>query len=139
MYLSGPSLVLVAAGIIGFAWPSGKSQLFESRAPRLQREILISLPLYCCYMSYLTFSIAGPPAGSRCLCLSIVPSTLPVINDVNRSLLEGVGREASEETQLSKMRVKGLLDRWNTLNLVRGFLPLAKTALGCFDFYHNGF
>lgn len=164
MKLSGPPLVLVATGVIGSAWLSGAIISFSiGGAPaaaavnqssakiwaELYKRGAASMPKFAVGTSlayilaaYSAYGNGGPWGsylGASACVLSIVPFTLTAMKDVNGSLHEEADREASEETQVSTVRVKGLLDRWITLNLVRGLLPLAGTALGCFAFYHEGF
>ncbi|PTB70390.1 hypothetical protein BBK36DRAFT_1174100 [Trichoderma citrinoviride] len=158
MYLSGPSLVFVATGIIGaiisfsIAGAPAAAAVNQSSATiwaELYKRGAASMPKFAVgtslayiFAAYGAYGSKGPWAsdlGAAGCVLSIVPFTLTVMKDVNGSLHEEAGREASEETQVPKVRVKGLLDRWITLNLVRGLLPFAGTALGCFAFYHDGF
>ncbi|KAL7808079.1 DUF1772 domain-containing protein [Trichoderma aethiopicum] len=152
MHLSGPPLVLVATGVIGSAWLSGAIISFSiGGAPaaaamdqssakvwaELYKRGAASMPKFAVGTS-LAYIFAAYRAYAAGCVLSIVPFTLTVMKDVNGTLHEEAGKEATEETQVSKVRVKGLLDRWITLNLVRGLLPLAGTALGCYAFYHDG-
>lgn len=95
--------------------------------------------LSAAYDSYGSGRSWGGYLGAAGCVLSIVPFTLTVMRDVNGQLHSEASREASEETQVSQKRVEGLLHRWIVLNLIRGLLPLAGTALGCFAFHHDGF
>ncbi|KAL7947874.1 hypothetical protein V8C42DRAFT_268138 [Trichoderma barbatum] len=163
MHLSGPSLVLVATGIIGSSWLSGAIMSFSiAGAPaaasakqspakiwaELYKRGVASMPklaigtslayLLAAYDSYRSEGSWRSYLGAAGCVLSIVPFTLTAMKDVNGQLHEEARREFSEETQNSTMRVKSLVDRWITLNLIRGLLPLAGTALGCFAFHHDG-
>lgn len=75
----------------------------------------------------------GSYLGAAGLTLSIVPFTLTVMKKTN-GLLHDEAKKDANENDISVARVNGLLDRWTTLNLIRGSLPLAGTILGLFTF-----
>ncbi|KAL7938406.1 hypothetical protein V8C35DRAFT_291997 [Trichoderma chlorosporum] len=164
MYLSGPSLVLVATGITGSAWLSGAILSFsiagapaaaavKQSSARIWAELYkrgaASMPkfaagtslayLLAAYDAYRSDGSWGSYLGAAGCVLSIVPFTLIIMKDVNGQLHQEAHKETGEEVQASTLRVKGLLDRWTTLNMIRGLLPLVGTALGCFAFHQDGF
>ncbi|EHK22638.1 uncharacterized protein TRIVIDRAFT_216078 [Trichoderma virens Gv29-8] len=164
MHLSGPSLVLVATGIVGSTWLSGAIISFSiGGAPaaaamkqssakiwaELYKRGAASMPkfaigtslayLFAAYDSYRSEGSWGSYLGAAGCVLSIIPFTLTIMKDVNGQLHEEALKEDSGEAQVTTIQVEGLLDRWITLNLIRGLLPLAGTALGCFAFHRDGF
>ncbi|KAH6607219.1 hypothetical protein Trco_003532 [Trichoderma cornu-damae] len=82
----------------------------------------------------------GSYLGSAACVLSIVPFTLTVMKRTNEQLHEEADNDSSEEEiEASVVRVKSLLDRWITLNFIRGLLPLAGTILGSLAFLRDAF
>ncbi|PTB45078.1 uncharacterized protein TrAFT101_000547 [Trichoderma asperellum] len=158
MQLSGPSLVAVATGVVGSAWLSGAIMSFSiGGAPaaaavqqssakiwaELYKRGAASMPKFAVGTALAYFVAAydaygdgrawGSYLGAAGLTLSIVPFTLTVMKKTN-GLLHDEAKKDANENDISVARVNGLLDRWTTLNLIRGSLPLAGTILGLFTF-----
>jgi hypothetical protein len=85
--------------------------------------------LVAAYDSYGNGRAWGSYLGAAAFTLSIVPFTLTIMKKTNGQLHKEA-KEDSEQTEVSVARVKGLLDWWIILNLIRGSLPLAGTILG---------
>lgn len=79
----------------------------------------------------------GSYLGAAGLTLSIVPFTLTIMKNTNGLLHEEAKKDATEKNDISVAQVNSLLDRWITLNLIRGSLPLAGTILGVFTLLHE--
>ncbi|RFU74157.1 hypothetical protein TARUN_8092 [Trichoderma arundinaceum] len=95
--------------------------------------------LFAAYDSYGNGKSWASYLGAAGCVLSIVPFTLTVMKSTNGQLHVEAKKENTEENELSVTHVNGLLDRWITLNLIRGCLPLAGTILGGLAFLHDAF
>ncbi|KAM0258221.1 hypothetical protein ACHAQJ_003989 [Trichoderma viride] len=162
MHLSGPSLVAVATGVIGSAWLSGAimsasilgapaaaavpqtsakvwSEVYNRGAASMPKFAVGTALAYlvAAYDSYGTGRAWGGYLGAVACTISIVPFTLAVMKGTNGQLHDEAKKDVSEQSEASVARVNGLLDRWITLNFIRGSLPLAGTILGAFAFLHD--
>ncbi|KAI2787401.1 hypothetical protein POX_f07765 [Penicillium oxalicum] len=110
MYAKGkaqnpPIAVAVAAAFVYLAWsaPSGKP-----------------------VSSHAALSRSGLFSAAAAMTLGIVPFTFAAMAGTNNSLQ----RQAQSAVETSQTETMGLLERWSTLNLIRGCFPLAGAVLG---------
>ena len=73
-----------------------------------------------------TYSRAGLFSAAAVLTLGIVPYTILTMTTTNNALLE----KAKSAPEVSDTETARLIEKWTTLNALRGFLPLAGAAVG---------
>ncbi|UNI23660.1 hypothetical protein JDV02_009467 [Purpureocillium takamizusanense] len=151
MQFSGPTLVAVATGIVGSAWASGvitsltlisipsakavpeKAVAFWAdlfaRGAALMPKAGATVALAYAYVAYDVRCAGGQWqlfAAAAASVMGIVPFTLLVMADTNDKL----HKLHKDGTSGSEHHAKELLDRWGTMNFVRGLMPLAGSILG---------
>ena len=100
-----PIAVAVAASFLYLAWSERSgAPLFEQTA----------------------YSRSGLFSAAAVLTLGMIPYTLLVMTGTNDALL-GKAKSAPE---ISDTETSSLIEKWTTLNAVRGCLPLAAAAVG---------
>lgn len=72
------------------------------------------------------YSRSGLFSAAAILTLGIVPYTMATMSTTNDALLE----KAKSAPGISDTETSRLIERWTTLNALRGYLPLAGAAVG---------
>lgn len=72
------------------------------------------------------YSRSGLFSAAAVLTIGIVPYTMLAMSSTNNALLE----KASSTPEISDTETSRLIEKWTTLNTVRGYLPLAGAVIG---------
>lgn len=100
-----PIAVAVAASFLYLAWS------VRSGAPLFKQT---------------AYSRSGLFSAAAVLTLGVVPYTLLAMASTNNALLE----KAKSAPEISDTETSRLIEKWTTLNAVRGYFPLAAAAVG---------